>query len=67
MAGLVKGLADSFAAQDMNYTIVINGSLWGGALLYYALYARKTFKGPQTTVAQGDEGKRNDAEAKSLD
>ena len=37
-------------AQDMNYTVVINGALWGGALLYYGLYARKTYKGPQTTV-----------------
>ncbi|CBF86537.1 hypothetical protein AN2287.2 [Aspergillus nidulans FGSC A4] len=36
--------------DDMNYTVVINGALWGGALLYYMLYARKTYKGPQTTV-----------------
>ncbi|KAL3488913.1 amino acid transporter [Aspergillus germanicus] len=36
--------------EDMNYTVVINGALWGGALLYYVLYARKTYKGPQTTV-----------------
>ncbi|KAL4980235.1 amino acid permease-domain-containing protein [Aspergillus desertorum] len=36
--------------DDMNYTAVINGALWGGALLYYVLYARKTYKGPQTTV-----------------
>lgn len=34
----------------MNYTIVINGALWGGALLYYALYARKYFHGPKTTL-----------------
>ena len=34
----------------MNYTVVINGALWGGALLYYLLYARKTYKGPLTTV-----------------
>ncbi|KAL4909464.1 hypothetical protein BDW74DRAFT_187572 [Aspergillus multicolor] len=36
--------------DDMNYTVVINGALWGGALLYYLLYARKTYKGPQMTV-----------------
>ncbi|KAL4761301.1 putative GABA permease [Aspergillus foveolatus] len=36
--------------DDMNYTVVINGALWGGALFYYMLYARKTYKGPQTTV-----------------
>ncbi|KAJ5183090.1 hypothetical protein N7492_000706 [Penicillium capsulatum] len=46
--------------QDMNYTVVINGSLWGGALLYYALHARKTFKGPQTTVTSGVEMKTID-------
>ncbi|KAI9368769.1 amino acid/polyamine transporter I [Aspergillus egyptiacus] len=37
-------------AEDMNYTVVINGALWGGALLYYLLYARKIYKGPQATV-----------------
>ncbi|KAE8137211.1 amino acid permease-domain-containing protein [Aspergillus pseudotamarii] len=35
---------------DMNHTVVINGALRGGALLYYGLYARKVYKGPQTTV-----------------
>ncbi|CAL5872161.1 uncharacterized protein PFLUO_LOCUS6419 [Penicillium psychrofluorescens] len=43
--------------QNMNYTVVINGALWGGAILYYALHARKTFKGPQTTVGPEDVGK----------
>ncbi|KAJ5794758.1 hypothetical protein N7457_001357 [Penicillium paradoxum] len=43
--------------QNMNYTVVINGSLWLGALLYYYVYAKKTFKGPQTTVSPEDEGK----------
>ncbi|KAL2814631.1 amino acid transporter [Aspergillus granulosus] len=36
--------------EDMNYTVVINSALWGGALLYYILYARKTYKGPQMTI-----------------
>ncbi|KAL5362753.1 amino acid/polyamine transporter I [Aspergillus floccosus] len=40
--------------QDMNYTVVINGALWGGALLYYVLYARKIYKGPQTTVGASE-------------
>jgi hypothetical protein len=40
----------------MNYTVVINGSLWGLALLYYYVYANKTYKGPQTTVSPEDEG-----------
>ncbi|KAL4788030.1 amino acid/polyamine transporter I [Aspergillus varians] len=36
--------------DDMNYTVVINSALWGGALLYYLLYARKIYKGPQATM-----------------
>lgn len=28
-------------AQDMNYTVVINSAVWGGALLYYFIDARK--------------------------
>ncbi|PWY70213.1 amino acid transporter [Aspergillus heteromorphus CBS 117.55] len=38
--------------QDMNYTVVINGSLWLGAMLYYVVYARKVYKGPQMTVGE---------------
>ncbi|KAJ5966281.1 hypothetical protein N7481_012995 [Penicillium waksmanii] len=53
------------SAENMNYTVVINGALWIGAILYYALHARKTFKGPQTTVAPEDEGKRIEEECDS--
>lgn len=57
--------ADSlFEAQNMNYTVVINGSLWLGALLYYYLHARKTYKGPQTTVSPEDEGKALEQDSK---
>ncbi|KAJ5442113.1 hypothetical protein N7445_005120, partial [Penicillium cf. griseofulvum] len=42
--------------QTMNYTVVINGSLWAGALVYYYLHARKTFKGPMTNITPEDEG-----------
>lgn len=41
----------------MNYTVVINGALWVGALIYYWVYAKKNYKGPQCTVAPEDEGK----------
>ncbi|KAJ5836359.1 hypothetical protein N7447_002385 [Penicillium robsamsonii] len=44
------------SAQTMNYTIVINGSLWVGALIYYYLHAKKTFKGPMTNISPEDEG-----------
>lgn len=46
----------------MNYTVVINGALWFGALFYYAVHARKTFKGPQTTVGPEDAGKMIEGE-----
>jgi len=36
--------------QSMNYTVVINMAIWGGALLYYFIDARKWFKGPKITV-----------------
>ncbi|KAJ5470654.1 hypothetical protein N7530_008011 [Penicillium desertorum] len=50
--------------QTMNYTVVINGSLWLGALVYYYLHARKTYKGPQTTVSPEDEGKNLEPDSK---
>ncbi|KAK5738443.1 GABA-specific high-affinity permease [Elasticomyces elasticus] len=37
-------------AADMNYTVVINSAVWGGALLYYFLDARKWFTGPKITL-----------------
>ncbi|ETN45724.1 uncharacterized protein HMPREF1541_09557 [Cyphellophora europaea CBS 101466] len=37
-------------ASTMNYTCVINSAVWGGALLYYAVDARKWFRGPVVTV-----------------
>lgn len=36
--------------ETMNYTVVINCAVWGGALAYYFLDARKWFTGPKTTV-----------------
>lgn len=37
-------------AKTMNYTVVINMAVWGGALLYYFIDARKWFTGPKITV-----------------
>ncbi|ETS04878.1 GABA permease [Trichoderma reesei RUT C-30] len=34
----------------MNYSAVVNGTVWGGALLYYFLYAHKWFTGPRHTL-----------------
>ena len=36
--------------QDMNYTVVVGAAVWGGALLYYYIDARKWFMGPKITV-----------------
>lgn len=36
--------------QTMNYTVVINMTVWGGSLLYYYIDARKWFKGPKITL-----------------
>ena len=34
----------------MNYTVVINCAVWGGALAYYYIDARKWFTGPKITL-----------------
>jgi amino acid transporter len=36
--------------QTMNYTVVINCAVWGGALAYYFIDARKWFTGPKMTI-----------------
>ena len=36
--------------QSMNYTVVINCAIWGGALAYYYIDARKWFTGPKITI-----------------
>ncbi|CAK7210263.1 GABA-specific high-affinity permease [Sporothrix curviconia] len=40
--------------QSMNYTVVINMAVWGGASLYYLVDAHKWFKGPKMTLEDGD-------------
>lgn len=34
----------------MNYTVVINGFVWIGCMVYYFLFARKWYTGPRMTV-----------------
>lgn len=43
-------LTNSVTAADMNYTIVINGFVWIGCMVYYFLFARHWFTGPRMTV-----------------
>ncbi|MCJ1475515.1 GABA-specific high-affinity permease [Lambiella insularis] len=38
----------------MNYTVVINSAVWGGALAYYYIDARKWFTGPKITIDTDD-------------
>lgn len=40
--------------QSMNYTVVINSAVWGGALAYYYIDARKWFTGPKITLPADD-------------
>lgn len=40
--------------QTMNYTVVINMAVWGGALAYYYIDARKWFTGPKITIDADD-------------
>lgn len=46
--------SNSFAADSMNYTVVINCAVWFGALAYYYIDARKWFTGPKITIDAGD-------------
>ncbi|KNG88878.1 GABA permease [Aspergillus nomiae NRRL 13137] len=59
-------------AQDMNYTIVINGFVWIAAMTYYVLFARKWYTGPKMTIdapasatdsASGDEARQQEKSA----
>jgi len=38
--------------DEMNYTVVVNSAVWGGATLYYFLDARKWFTGPKSTLGE---------------
>ncbi|KAJ5640125.1 uncharacterized protein N7484_007987 [Penicillium longicatenatum] len=44
---------------DMNYTIVINGFVWIGCMVYYFVFARHWYTGPKMTV---DEGRSSDSD-----
>ncbi|KAL4932406.1 putative GABA permease (Uga4) [Aspergillus undulatus] len=41
-------------ADEMNYTVVINGFVWIACMAYYVVYARKVFNGPRSTLTQGE-------------
>jgi len=41
--------------DSMNYTVVINMAVWGGATVYYFVNARKWFTGPRTTLEDVEE------------
>jgi hypothetical protein len=47
----------------MNYCVVINGAVWLGALVYYAVDARKWFVGPVNTLEEAG-GQGGSAEVK---
>lgn len=39
-------------SEAMNYTVVVNMAVWGGATLYYFVNARKWFTGPKATLEE---------------
>ncbi|KAJ5949869.1 hypothetical protein N7454_001453 [Penicillium verhagenii] len=47
------------APSDMNYTVVINGFVWIGCMIYYFIFARHWFTGPKMTV---DENQSSDSD-----
>ncbi|KAL3457108.1 amino acid/polyamine transporter I [Aspergillus heterothallicus] len=54
--GLVLSMFPSVrgpSADEMNYTIVINGFVWIACMAYYYLYAHRFFTGPRTTLGSG--------------
>ncbi|KAK6500176.1 GABA-specific high-affinity permease [Arthrobotrys musiformis] len=54
-------------AETMNYTIVVNCAVWGGALAYYFIDARKWFTGPKMTIdSEVTEGQSVDAKTDSI-
>lgn len=38
--------------EAMNYTVVVNMTVWGGSSVYYFIAARKWFTGPKSTVEE---------------
>lgn len=40
----------------MNYTVVINGFVWVGCMVYYYLFARRWYSGPRMTVDETSPG-----------
>ena len=38
----------------MNYTVVINGFVWIGCMIYYFLFARHWYAGPKVTVNENN-------------
>ncbi|KAF3089292.1 GABA-specific high-affinity permease [Orbilia oligospora] len=56
--------------ETMNYTVVVNCAVWGGALAYYFIDARKWFTGPKMTIDAEqltEEQERKMMEDRSLD
>ncbi|EPS45186.1 hypothetical protein H072_833 [Dactylellina haptotyla CBS 200.50] len=50
LLAMMPAAGPSVDKASMNYTILINGCLWGGALAYYFIDARKWFTGPKITI-----------------
>jgi len=49
---MFPSLGPNPAPETMNYTVVVNMAVWGGATVYYFVSARKWFTGPKTTLEE---------------
>lgn len=49
---MFPSLGPNPAPEEMNYTVVVNMAVWGGATVYYFVNARKWFTGPKTTLGE---------------
>ncbi|OGE56662.1 hypothetical protein PENARI_c003G02688 [Penicillium arizonense] len=52
--------------SNMNYTIVINGFVWAGCMIYYFIFARHWYTGPQMTVGENASTLSNNTIGSSL-
>ncbi|ODV80040.1 amino acid transporter [Suhomyces tanzawaensis NRRL Y-17324] len=41
--------------ESMNYTVVINMGVWTLSIIYYFVYAHKTYHGPRSNLDEGDQ------------
>lgn len=54
------------APDSMNYCVVVNVAVWGGATLYYVLDARKWFTGPKEALMSEEVEPESESESEEV-